>query len=407
MDEKDILEIRKQFPIFKQKMHDKPLIYFDSAATTQKPQRVIDSLSSFYANEYATVHRGVYELSMRATDKYNATRETVKKFMNAKSEEEIVFTRGTTESINLVAYTYGETNISEGDEILITEMEHHSNLVPWQMLCKRKNAQLKVIRIDDKAELIMEDFDRQLSEKTKLVCVGHVANSTGTINPIKEIIDKAHKFGAKVLIDGAQASAHLKVDVQALDVDFYAFSSHKMYGPNGIGILYGKKEILDIMPPFQGGGDMIEHVTIEETTYQHSPLRFEAGTPTIPEIIAFKDALDFIEEVGLENIYSWETQLLNYATEKIQELSPIRIIGTAQEKGAIISFVAAEEHPLDIGTFLDLEGIAVRTGHHCAQPTMEHFNIPGTIRVSFGIYNLTSEIDFFLQVLNKTVQKLH
>jgi len=406
MDEKEILEIRKQFPIFKQKMHGRPLIYFDSAATTQKPKRMIESLTSFYANEYATVHRGVYELSMKATDKYNASRETVKKFINANSEKEIVFTKGTTESINLVAYSYGDSNISQGDEIIISEMEHHSNLVPWQMLCRRKKAKLKVIRMNDHGELVMGDLQRHLSENTKLVCVAHVANSTGTVNPIKEIINKAHKFGAKVLVDGAQASAHIKIDVQELDADFYAFSSHKMYGPNGVGILYGKKTILDAMPPFQGGGDMIDHVTMEKTTYQHTPLRFEAGTPTIAEIIAFEKSLDFIEEIGLKNIASWEKLLLNYATEKIQNLSQIRIIGTAKEKGAIVSFIVDDEHPLDIGTFLDLEGIAVRTGHHCAQPTMAHFNIPGTIRASFGIYNLFSEIDGFIEALNRIVKKL-
>ncbi|MBI5346008.1 MAG: SufS family cysteine desulfurase [Chlamydiae bacterium] len=402
MPKLDVKKIRKDFPFFA----TTDFVYFDSAATTHKPKSVIDALSNFYQKDYATVHRAIYDLSLNATEQYDATRVAVKKFLNAKDESEIIFTRGATDGLNMVALSFGRKFINQNDEIIVTEMEHHSNLVPWQMLALEKKAVLKVIPIDDNADLKLDEFQKLLTNKTKIVCVGHVANSTGTVNPIKEIIKMAHQKGAKVLVDGAQAIAHLPVDVQDLDVDFYAFSSHKMYGPNGVGILYGKYELLDQMPPVQGGGDMIEKVTLQTTTYQKPPLRFEAGTPTIAEVIAFKTAIDYIEALGRENILAYEKELLTYATKKIKEIEGIKIIGQAKEKGAILSFVVDNIHALDVGTLLNTKKIAVRTGHHCAQPTMQRFNISSTTRASFAIYNTLEEVDYFIQSLKEVINRL-
>lgn len=395
--------IREDFPIFK----DRDLVYFDSAATTQKPYSVIETLSNFYAHEYATVHRSVYELAANATHRYNTVRIQVQQFLGAKSQDEIVFTRGTTDAINLVAGTFGRACIHEGDEIIISEMEHHSNIVPWQMLCKEKKIHLKVIPIDDNAELILSEYKKLLTSRTKLVSIAHVAGATGTINPIEEIIALAHQKGAKVLIDGAQAAAHIPVDVQQLDADFYAFSGHKTFGPTGIGVLYGKYELLDSLPPYQGGSDMIEAVNFDKgTTFQHPPLKFEAGTPMIAGVIGLGAALAYIEKLDRKEIQSWEHQLLDYATQQLTQIPALRIIGTAKQKSAIISFVIEGVHPLDLGTLLDLHGIAVRTGHHCSQPLMKRFKIPGTTRISFAPYNTFEEIDFFIEKLKKILSQL-
>jgi cysteine desulfurase/selenocysteine lyase len=400
----NIEKIRKDFPILERKMRGQPLIYFDTAATSQKPKAIIDILCDFYLNKYGTVHRAIYELSAEATELYDNVRTKTAKFLNANCEEEIVFVKGTTDGINLIARSYGDTFISKDDEIIITEMEHHSNIVPWQLLCERKQAKLKVIPINDRAELIIDEYEKLLSDKTKLVCVAHVANSTGTVNPIKKIVKMAHEKGAIVLVDGAQAAGHLKVDVKDIDADFYVFSSHKIYGPNGVGILYGKKDILETMPPMQGGGDMITQVKITKTTYQKPPLRFEAGTPVVPEVIAFGATLDYIENIGRENIYLHEKKLLEYATGELEKIPGFKIIGTAEEKAAIISFVVDKTHSLDIGTLLDLEGIAIRTGHHCAQPTLDHFSIESTSRISFGVYNTIEEIDVFVEKLENILK---
>lgn len=394
---------RQDFPIFK--AHPK-LIYFDSGATTHKPKVVIDAICDFYSNHYGTVHRGVYNLAMQATELYNESRKRVKEFINAKTDEEIVFTRGTTDSINLVARSLGIEYIQKDDEIIATEMEHHSNLVPWQMVTKEKKAILKIIPINDKAELDLEAFKKLLSKKTKIVCVGHVANSTGTINPIKKIIELAHEKNALVLIDGSQAAPHMKLDMQDLNADFYAFSAHKMYGPTGLGVLYGKKKYLEMMPPVQGGGDMIEEVQLCCSTYQKPPLKFEAGTPMIAQVICLKPALDYIDSLGKEKIIEHEHKLLVYATDKMLKIPGLKIIGEAKEKGPIISFIIEKFHPFDLGTLLDLKNVAIRTGHHCAQPTMRKFNIPGTARVSFGVYNSISEIDQFVEALKDVIKEL-
>lgn len=399
----DTKKIKKDFPIFE---NNKSLIYFDSGATTQKPSSVIECMNEFYRKRYGTVHRGIYELSVHSTELYDESRQRVAEFINAEGEEEIIFTRGTTDGINLVARSLAQEYLSDSDEIIVTEMEHHSNLVPWQMVAKERKAKLVVVPINDRAELDMQAYKHLLSNKTKLVCVAHVANSTGTINPIKEMIDLAHQKKALVLIDGAQAAGHLKVDVKALGCDFYAFSGHKIYGPTGVGVLYGRKEVLETMPPVQGGGDMIEHVQLFSATYQPPPLRFEAGTPMITEVIGLKAALDYIDDLGRENILAHERTLLKYATEKMQAIDGLKIIGTAKEKGALISFVVDKIHPLDLGSLLDSRHIALRTGHHCAQPTMQKFNLPGTARVSFGVYNDRDEIDIFIKELKHVVSEL-
>lgn len=402
----DLSHLREDFPMLKKKMHGNPLIYLDSAATAQKPQIVIDTIADFYRNHYGTVHRAVYELAACSTYEYQNVRSKVKHFLNAAKLQEIIFTRGTTESINMVAYSFGKAFVKPGDEILITEMEHHSNIVPWQILCEDRGAHLKVVPMNDAGELLMDEYAKLLTPKTRLVAIAHVGNSIGTINPIKEMIKMAHQKGAKVLIDGAQSAPHLPIDVQDLDCDFFVFSGHKVYGPTGIGILYGKEELLDAMPPYQGGGDMIDHVTFQKTTYNTLPLKFEAGTPMIAEVFGLGAAIDYLEGIGLEAIAKWEHALLERATEMIQTVPGLRIIGTAKEKSALIGFIVDGVHPLDIGTMLDLRGVAIRTGHHCAQPTMRHFGVTATSRASFAFYNTMEEIDQFMNHLQDVVKTL-
>lgn len=403
---KDFSKFRNDFPMLKKTMHGKPLIYFDTAATSQKPLMVIDAITQFYQNQYGTVHRAVYELVKQSTEQYQAVREKVRKFINAKKVEEIIYTRGTTEAINTVAYSFGKGFIKPGDEVIISEIEHHSNIVPWQLMCEDRGSILKVIPVDDKGELKLDVYKQLLSSKTKLVAIGHVSNALGTLNPIKEIITLAHEKGAKVLVDGAQGAPHLPVDVQDFDADFYVFSGHKIFGPTGIGILYGKQELLEAMPPYQGGGDMISLVTFDKTTYNVPPLKFEAGTPMIAEVMGLGAAIDYINAIGMEEILFWEQELLKYATKKLEGIKGVKIIGTAPKKGAIISFIVEGLHHLDIGTMLDLQGVAVRTGHHCAQPVMRRFNIPGTVRMSFAFYNTMEEIDQFMVALQKVLSQL-
>lgn len=398
--------LRTQFPMLQQRMQGKPLVYLDSAATAQKPQCVIDTISDFYQNHYGTVHRTVYSLVAFATEQYENTRKEIQKFLNASKSHEIIFTRGTTDAINLVAQSFGKAFVGPGDEIIISEMEHHSNIVPWQLLCERTQAKLLVIPINDNAEIQLDHYQKSLSKKTKIVAISHIANSTGTVNPIKQLIEMAHSFGAKVLIDGAQSVPHLKIDLQELDADFFAFSGHKMYGPTGVGVLYGKEELLNAMPPIQGGGDMVNVVDFSGTTFNDLPLKFEAGTPMIAEVLGLGAAIDFLQNIGLESIHAWEQELLAYATALIQSVKGVRLIGNAKEKGSILSFVIDGIHPLDIGTLLDLRGIAIRTGHHCAQPTMRRFGIPGSCRASFAFYNTKEEIDFFISSLREVVKIL-
>ena len=387
-------------------MHGKPLIYFDSAATAQKPRAVINAIAEFYQNHYGTVHRAVYELATKSTADYQKSRQKVKTFLNAALDDEIIFTRGATEAINLVAYSFGKAFVSKGDEILISAMEHHSNIVPWQILCEDRGAILKVIPMNENGELILEEYEKLLNSRTRLVAVAHASNSLGTVNPIKQMVSMAHAVGAKFLVDGSQSAPHQKIDVQSLGVDFFAFSGHKMMGPTGIGVLYGKAALLNQMPPYQGGGDMIEQVTFEKTTYNSLPLKFEAGTPMIAEVIGLGAAIDYLENIGMEKIYKWEQHLLQYATKKIKEIPQLKIIGTAKEKGALISFIVPGIHPLDIGSLLDLKGIAIRTGHHCAQPVMHFFNVPATARASFAFYNTEEEIDSFVVALKDVLNKL-
>jgi cysteine desulfurase/selenocysteine lyase len=401
-----ILDLRQQFPILNRMVKGKPLVYFDNAATSQKPQVVIDALTHYYTHYNANIHRGIHTLAEEATMAYEATRRTAQEFIGAVSEEEIIFTRGTTEGINLVAYTWGRQNIGTGDEIIISGMEHHSNIVPWQILCEEKGAVLKVIPVNDNGELEMDTYKALLSSKTKLVSVVHVSNSLGTVNPIKEIIEAAHQVGAKVLIDGAQSAVHLDINVHEMDCDFFAFSGHKVYGPTGVGVLYGKKELLESMPVFQGGGEMIKEVTFEKTTYNDLPYKYEAGTPNIADTIALKAALDFIKETGKATIRAHEEELLAYATAQFQAIPGLKIIGNAKEKVSLISFIIKGVHPQDVGVLLDNQGIAVRTGHHCTQPLMARFGIPGTIRASFALYNQKEEIDALITGLHKTIKML-
>lgn len=402
----DFLKLREDFPMLKQKMHGNPLIYFDSAATAQKPKAVIDSIRKFYESQYGTVHRAVYELAQTSTHHYQTVREKIRKFINAKKTEEIIYTRGTTESINMVAYAFGKAFIQKGDEVIISEMEHHSNIVPWQMMCEDRGALLKVIPVNDRGELQLDVYKNILSKKTKLVAIGHISNALGTLNPIKEIVSLAHQLNARVLIDGAQAAPHQPVDVQELDADFYVFSGHKILGPTGIGILYGKEFLLNEMPPYQGGGDMISQVTFEKTLYNKLPLKFEAGTPMIAEVFGLGAAIDYLMSIGMDNIYNREQELLSYASKRLKEIKNLRIIGDTPHKGAIISLTVDGVHPFDIGTLLDLHGIAVRTGHHCAQPLMRRLNISGTLRLSLGLYNTENEIDLFIHALQKVLQQL-
>lgn len=400
----DIEKIRKQFPVLHQQVNGRDLVYFDNAATNQKPGVVIDALEDYYKNYNANIHRGIHTLAERATRAYEATRLLAKTFVHASSEQEIIFVRGVTEAINLVAATYGKAFIQKGDEIIISGLEHHSNIVPWQFVCENQGATLKVIAVTDRGELDLEHYKALLSPKTKLVAVNHASNSLGTINPIKEIIDLAHAQGAVVLIDGAQAGAHLDIDVQALNCDFYCLSSHKMFGPTGTGILYGKKALLESMPPYQGGGEMIKRVTFEKTTYNDLPYKFEAGTPNIADVIAFGKAMEFITGIGKENLAAHEHELLVYATEKIKALPHVRIIGEAKEKVGVLSFVMEGIHPFDIGQMLDARGIAVRTGHHCTEPLMDRFGIEGTVRASFSVYNTRQEIDQLVEGLDRIIK---
>lgn len=393
--------LRRDFPILDQQVHGKPLVYLDNAATTQKPRAVIDALVHYYEHDNANVHRGVHELSQRATNDYENARTTVQKFLGAAEPEEIIYTRGTTESINLVTASWGRANVRAGDEILISAMEHHSNIVPWQMLCEEKGATLKVVPINDDGEFLFDEYRKLLSNRTKIVAVNHVSNALGTINPVADIIKLAHEYGALALIDGAQAVAHLKVNVQKLDCDFYAFSSHKIFGPTGIGILYGKRALLEAMPPCEGGGDMIKSVTFEKTIYNDLPYKFEAGTPNIADAIGLGVAIQYVNDVGLDAIGAYEDDLLQYATERVGAIDGIRIIGTAKHKASVLSFTLGQIHPHDLGTVLDREGIAIRAGHHCAQPVMERFKVAATARASFAFYNTRDDVDRLVAALEK------
>ncbi len=399
----DVSKIREQFPVLRQQVNGRDLVYFDNAATSQKPRVVINALVDYYTGYNANIHRGIHTLAERATKAYEQTRETVKNFIHAPSTEEIIFTRGVTESINLVAHSYAKAFLQKGDEIIISGLEHHSNIVPWQLACESTGAVLKIIPVTASGELDIDTFKNLISSKTKLVAVNHASNSLGTINPIQEIIAIAHNAGAVVLIDGAQAGAHLPIDVQLLDCDFYCLSSHKMYGPTGVGILYGKRSLLEKMPPYHGGGEMIKEVTFEKTTYNDLPYKFEAGTPNIADVVAFNYAMDFITELGRENIAAYEHELLVYATERIGKLKGVTIYGTAKEKVSVVSFTVDGIHPFDIGQMLDARGIAVRTGHHCTQPLMDRFKIEGTVRASFAVYNTKREIDQLVEGLERII----
>lgn len=400
----DVYKIREDFPILKQKVNGKPLVYLDNAATSQKPQVVLDALQHYYSMDNSNVHRGVHELSQRATKAYEDVRVKVQHFLNARECREIIFVRGTTEAINLVAMTYGRKNVGAGDEVIISTLEHHSNIVPWQILCEEKGAVLRVIPINDAGELVLDEFEKLLTPRTKIVAVAHVSNALGTINPVKKIIELAHRAHVPVLIDGAQAAPHIKIDVQALDCDFYTLSSHKLFGPTGIGVLYGKAALLEAMPPYQGGGDMISSVTFEKTLYNVLPYKFEAGTPNIADVIGLGAGIDYVNRVGLENIGAHEHALLTYATEQLSKIPGLRIIGTAKEKASVLSFVLEGIHPHDAGTILDQEGIAVRTGHHCAQPVMHRFGIPATTRASLAFYNTREEVDALVEGVKKVME---
>ncbi len=399
----DIQKIRKDFPILNQKIYNRPLVYFDNAATTQRPQQVIDALNQTYTEYYGNIHRAAHFMADKATAAYEETREKVKNLINAESCEQIIFTKGTTESINLAAFSFGEAFVQEGDEIIVSEMEHHSNIVPWQLMAGRKGAKIVMLPIDDDGRLQIEKLDELITPKTKLIAVAHVSNVLGTINPIAKIAKIAHDKGIRILVDGAQAAPHLQIDVQTLDVDFYALSAHKMYGPNGVGVLYGKKELLEQMPPYQGGGEMISEVKFSGTTYNELPYKFEAGTPNISDVIAFGAAIDYMLSVGLENLAAWEHELLEYATSKLITIPGLRIYGTQALKSGVISFNVEGIHFFDLGTMLDKFGIAVRTGHHCADPLMDHFNMQGTVRASFAVYNTKEEIDVFVEALKKVI----
>lgn len=402
----DIHRIRLEFPIFKHQNNDAPFIYFDNAATTQKPKCVIDSLKHFYENEYATVHRAVYELAAKSTERYTYVREKIKDLIGAKSEEEIIYTKGTTQSINIVARCYAEEFLEAGDEIIITEAEHHSNIVPWDHLVEKKKIQLKILPVNEKGNIDLNQLKDLLSSKTKLVSVAFCTNTTGTIYPIEEIVKLSHHVGAKVLVDAAQAVGHMAIDVQRLDIDFLAFSSHKFYGPTGFGILYGKKELLDKMPPYEFGGDMIDHVSFEKITYQKTPLKFEAGTPMFAQVIAFGEAIDFVKGIGLQAIQAWETKLLNHAMKQLETINGVKVIGRSEHKGPIITFTLEGVHPLDLGTILGLKGIAIRTGMLCAEPLLDRFGVSSVSRVSFGMYNTFEEIDYFIEALQSSILML-
>ncbi len=403
----DIEKIRSDFPILKEKIYGQPLIYLDNAATTQKPQCVIDKISNVYTTQNANIHRGVHYLSMQATLAHEEARKTIAKFIGAHDASEIIFTRGTTESINLLATVFTERFCKTGDEIIITQMEHHSNIVPWQIAAQRHGLRLRIVPIDEKGELQLDALENLFSEKTKMLSVAHVSNVLGTINPVKKIVTMAHAHGVKVLIDGAQAVAHLPVDVTDLDADFYAFSGHKIYGPTGIGVLYGKAELLDQLPPYQGGGEMIDNVTFEKTTYNVLPYKFEAGTPNYVGAIALAEALNYIDQIGKNDIFEYEENLLRYAEQRLRDIPQMRIFGESEQKSGVISFLVGKVHPLDLGTLLDKTGVAVRTGHHCAQPLIDSLGIPGTVRASLAMYNTTHEIDQFVEHLQRCLKILY
>lgn len=402
----DLNAVRKSFPVLERTVKDRPLVYLDNAATSQKPQCVIDAINNYYCSYNANIHRGIHTLAEEATAAFEATRLAVQLFIGAASTDEIIFTSGTTEGINLVAYTWGRQNIHAGDEIILSEMEHHSNIVPWQILCEEKNAVLKVIPVNDNGELSMDAYKDLLSDKTRFVSIVHVSNALGTVNPVKEIIRLAHEVGALVLVDGAQSSVHLDINVQEMDCDFFAFSGHKVYGPTGVGVLYGKKTLLESMPVFMGGGEMIKEVTFEKTTFNELPYKYEAGTPNIADTIALKAALDFMNGLDKEMVREHEQALLEYATTQLETIPGLTIIGKASEKVSLVSFIVKAIHPQDIGVLLDNQGIAVRTGHHCTQPLMKRFGIPGTVRASFALYNSKEEIDLLIAGLQKTIKML-
>jgi cysteine desulfurase / selenocysteine lyase len=396
-----IKDIRTQFPILQQEVYGKPLVYFDNAATNQKPLRVIEALDNYYKIINSNIHRGVHYLSQQATNAFEESRKTVQSFINAKYSHEIIFTRGTTESINLVAASFGKKFLKSGDSLLISAMEHHSNIVPWQMACETYGSKLKVIPIDESGTIIFSEFEKLLDDNCKIIAITHVSNTLGTVNDIKKIITMAHNRNIPVMIDGAQSISHIKIDVQELDCDLFCFSSHKMYGPMGVGVLYGKEKLLNEMPPYQGGGEMIKSVSFEKTTYNELPFKFEAGTPNVGDVIALKEAIDFMQGIGYETIAEHEDLLLNYATKELLKIDGIRIIGTASDKTSVVSFLLGNIHPYDVGVILDKLGIAVRTGHHCTQPLMDFYRIPGTVRASFAIYNTTQEIDAMIEALKK------
>ena len=402
----DVEKVRADFPILRERVYGRPLVYLDNAATSQKPNAVIEAVVEYYRHDNANIHRGVHLLSQRATNAYEAVRSTVQAFLHAEQASEIVFVRGATEAINLVAQTYGRTHVESGDEVLITAMEHHSNIVPWQILCEEKGAVLTVAPMNNRGEVLLDEFQNLLSPRTKIVSVAHVSNALGSINPVKQMVAMAHAANAAVLVDGAQAAPHLRIDVQDLDCDFYAFSGHKVYGPTGIGVLYGKAALLDQMPPYQGGGEMISSVTFEKTIYNKVPHKFEAGTPDIAGVIGLGAAIDYVNGLGIATIGAHEHELLTYGTEKLSAIPCLRIVGTAQEKAGVLSFVMDGIHPHDIGTILDQEGIAVRTGHHCAQPVMDRFGIPATVRASFALYNTREEIDALAHGIQKVREVL-
>lgn len=397
----DLNKVRDDFPALQQKVHGYPLVYLDNAATTQKPRSVLSALERFYCEDCANIHRGVHELSARATECYECSRGKIQRYLNAREAAEIVFVRGTTEAINLVAQSYGRKFVGAGDEILVSGMEHHSNIVPWQILCETTGARLRVIPINDRGELDFEEYEQLLGPRTRLVSVVHISNALGTVNPVRQMIEMAHAIGVPVLVDGAQSTPHVKVDLQELGADFYAFSGHKLYGPTGIGVLYGRREWLDQMPPYQSGGDMISSVSFERTTYNRLPYKFEAGTPNIAGAIGLGSAVDYLETLGMDNIAAYEDQLLEYATERLSAIPDLRIVGTAREKAGVISFLIGDVHPHDIGTILDQQGIAIRAGHHCAQPVMQRFGIAATARASFSFYNTREEVDRLVEGIQK------
>ena len=404
LDERFVQKLREDFPILKQLVHGKPLVYLDNAATSQKPRQVIDAIADYYESYNSNVHRGLHALSEQATQAYEGARGIVRNFLNAAEDREIVFVKGTTEGINLVASSYGRAHLQQGDEIIISEMEHHSNIVPWQILCEEKGAVLRVVPFNDDGELLLDEYERMLGPRTKLVSMTYISNALGTVNPVKSIIEIAHERGVPVLIDGAQAAPHRSVDVQDLDCDFFVFSSHKVFGPTGMGILYGKAEMLDSMPPYQGGGDMIRSVTFEKTTYNDLPYKFEAGTPNVAGAIGLGSALEYVSRIGMNNIAEYEESLLSYATEALSSIEGVRIIGTASQKAGVLSFLLDQVHAHDVGTVLDTEGVAIRTGHHCAQPVMKHYGIAATARASLAFYNTRADIDALVKGLDKVIE---